>query len=380
VVLPLSLTGDGVLADGVSEEIIAALAAHPELFVIAADTAFEYKGQPDAPARVAEELGVRYVLQGSMRGPNDRLAITARLVDVLSGRYVWQEPFEREWEIGQRFEQDIANAVIASLEPDPAGIDRRLAHGSEARRPYLLGLGYFRRLTPEDNRRAQAHFEIALDLEPGYTRAWTALARTHETAARRGWAEDPVASFARAAELARIALDLDPSDADADALLGALAMLDGDHERALDHGERAVALAPNNADARASLAATLVLSGEPDRAITLLIEAMRLNPFFPAWYLGELGHAYRLTRQYDEAITALTAWRDRVPQSPIPHLQLAITLAEMDRAAEARDALAAFLERLPNFSTAQLAGIFTYRSAADLERLTAAARKAGMQD
>jgi adenylate cyclase len=107
---------------------------------------------------------------------------------------------------------------------------------------------------------------------------------------------------------------------------------------------------------------------------------MRLNPFFPAWYLGELGHAYRLTRQYDEAITALTAWRDRVPQSPIPHLQLAITLAEMDRAAEARDALAAFLERLPNFSTAQLAGIFTYRSAADLERLTAAARKAGMQD
>ncbi len=368
------------LADGLSEEIIATLARAPDLFVIARDSAFIYRDQPDAARRAAEELGVRYVLTGTVRRPGADIQLTAQLVDAVRGRYLWAKPYARRSGDALALEKDLARRVVASLEVEPPADAPRGAPEQEAHLLYLRALGHFRRLTSGDNAEARRLWEAAIEADPGHARAWAGLAAYHETAARRGWSASPAKSFAAAAEAARKALALDGGIAEAHALLGALALSDGDHERALASAGRAVDLAPYDANAKAGLAAALVLSGNPERALTLLHEAMRLNPFYPAWYLGELGHALRLTRRHDDAVKVLTAWRDRVPRSPTPHLQLAIALVQAGRTGEARAAMTAFLERLPLFSVKQLAGVFPYRGPAELARTAAAAREAGLPE
>jgi adenylate cyclase len=360
------------LADGLSEEIATALAGAPGLFVIDRDSAFIYRDQPDAIRQAAEELGVRYVLMGTVSLAGADIQLTARLVDAVRGRFLWDQSYTDHLEL--------ARQVAESLEVEPAATGPQGATEPEAHLLYLRGLGHFRRLTSGDNAEARRLWKAAIEADPGYARAWAGLAAYHETAARRGWSANPARSFAAAAEAARKALALDSGVAEAHALLGALALADGDHDRALASAERAVDLAPHDANAKAGLAAVLVLSGDPERAMALLRQAMRRNPFYPAWYLGELGHALRLTRLHDEAIAVLTAWRDRVPRSPTPHLQLAIALAQAGRSADARAAMTAFLERLPGFSVKQLAGVFPYRGPADLARTAAAARDAGLPE
>ena len=373
-------TDGAFLADGLSEEIMATLARAPELFVIARDSAFIYRDQPEAARRAAEELGVRYVLTGTVSRPGADIQLSAQLVDAVRGRYLWPQPFTQSSEDAFALGQELARRVAEALEVEPAADGPRGAPKRGAHLFYLRGLGHFRRLTSGDNEEARRLWKAAIEADPGHARAWAGLAAYHETAARRGWSASPAQSFTAAAEAARKALALDGGVVEAHALLGALALSDGDHDRALASAGRAVDLAPNDADAKAGLAAVLVLSGDPERAMTLLHEAMRLNPFYPAWYLGELGHALRLARRHDDAVKVLTAWRDRVPRSPTPHLQLAIALAQAGRTGEARTAMAEFLERLPLFSLEQLAGVFPYRGPAELARTAAAARKAGLPE
>ena len=391
-VLPFdNLSGDSsqdYFSDGITESIITALSNVTNLFVIARNSSFTYKGKPVKVQQVAEELGVRFVLEGSVQRSGDRVRITAQLNDALTGHHLWAENYDRE--IGDIFalQDDITEHVTVALqvkltEGEQARIRRRHTDNPEAYEYFLRGLEVFRTFTKEANDRARKLFEKAAELDPNYAHVWQTIGRTHYRDARFGWSDTPAQSLALAEELAQKTLAVDDSDAAAYALLSLVYMTRRQHDEAVAYAEKALALAPNFADVQAMLALPFLYSGKPEEAIELVKNAMRLSPYYPSWYLPVLGHAYRLTGQYEEAIALLESWRARAnPRSALPYLFLAFTYEEVGQGEEAQVAVAELLKRNPKASIKGYAKskLFAYKDPAEIERVLDSLRKAGLPE
>jgi TolB-like protein/Tfp pilus assembly protein PilF len=391
-VLPFdNLSGDSsqdYFSDGITENIITALSNVTNLFVIARNSSFTYKGKPVKVQQVAEELGVRFVLEGSVQRSGDRVRITAQLNDALTGHHLWAENYDRE--IGDIFalQDDITEHVTVALqvkltEGEQARIRRRHTDNPKAYEYFLRGLEVFRTFTKEANDRARKLFEKAAELDPNYAHVWQTIGRTHYRDARFGWSDTPAQSLALAEELAQKTLAVDDSDAAAYALLSLVYMTRRQHDEAVAYAEKALALAPNFADVQAMLALPFLYSGKPEEAIELVKNAMRLSPYYPSWYLPVLGHAYRLTGQYEEAIALLESWRARAnPRSALPYLFLAFTYEEVGQGEEAQVAVAELLKRNPKASIKGYAKskLFAYKDPAEIERVLDSLRKAGLPE
>ena len=391
-VLPFdNLSGDSsqdYFSDGITENIITALSNVTNLFVIARNSSFTYKGKPVKVQQVAEELGVRFVLEGSVQRSGGRVRITAQLNDALTGHHLWAENYDRE--IGDIFalQDDITEHVTVALqvkltEGEQARIRRRHTDNPEAYEYFLRGLEVFRTFTKEANDRARKLFEKAAELDPNYAHVWQTIGRTHYRDARFGWSDTPAQSLALAEELAQKTLAVDDSDAAAYALLSLVYMTRRQHDEAVAYAEKALALAPNFADVQAMLALPFLYSGKPEEAIELVKNAMRLSPYYPSWYLPVLGHAYRLTGQYEEAIALLESWRARAnPRSALPYLFLAFTYEEVGQGEEAQVAVAELLKRNPKASIKGYAKskLFAYKDPAEIERVLDSLRKAGLPE
>jgi adenylate cyclase len=309
-VLPfVNISGDAkqeYLADGISENIITVLSKVPEVFVIARNSVFTYKGKPVKIRQVSEELGVQYVLEGSVQKSDGRLRITAQLIDATRGYHLWADRFDRDLKDIFAVQDEVTLNILSALRV-------KFTHGEQARVQettdnleawsYVVeGVSHFESFTKHDNARAQELFERAVKIDPKYSYAWAMLGWTHWFDATYGYSESSSESFKKAVELAQKAMELDDKQPDVHALMGGIYLIQRQYVNAIAEGERSIALAPNVACNKAILAQTMLFAGSFEEAITLVNSAMRLNPHYPSWYLQPLAMAYSMIGEHEKAI------------------------------------------------------------------------------
>jgi adenylate cyclase len=371
------------LSDGITENIITGLSKIPRLFVIARNSTFYFKGKGVKVQQVAEELGVRYVLEGSVQRSGNRVRITAQLIDALTGNHLWAERYDRDLKDIFTVQDEITMKILLSMrvkltegEQDLRGKPPR---NFEAFLKILQTQEYIQRFNIESNIMGKRLAEEAIALDPEFARAYYCLASAHMMDVYFGLSKSPKESLEKAVELTQKAISLDPKDSRYYAQLGHLYTMKRDYDKAIAEGERAVALDPGGADAHAWLGMTLNSADRPKEAIPLFEKAIRLNPNGPTWYFLNFGHSYRMTEQYQEAITQLNKALRVAPNNIMAHLGLAATYSLLGRDEEARAEAKEVLRLNPKFSLESYAKTLGNRNQARIDRLVEALRKAGLK-
>jgi adenylate cyclase len=392
-VLPFTnMSGDPAqeyIGDGISENIISALSVGATIFVIARNSTFTYKGRAVKVQHVAEDLGVRYVLEGSVQKSGDRLRVTAQLIDALSGHHLWSERYDRK--MGELFnlQDEITKKIVVSLQVE-------LTHGEQAR-VYakstenleswsygVKGNDFLDKFNKEDNLKARELFETAIKIDPGYVLAYVWLGATHTLDAAYGWSESPVDSFKCAHELAQKALILDDKSASVHALLGLTYLFQRQHDKAITEGKLAISLDPNFSIGHAHFSGTMFFSGRFEEAIELMKKAMRLSPYYPAFYLNYLGRSYAFIGRYEEAIATCNKLYDRGQRGEYPAewglVYLAGVHVELGREYEARAFMLEALKINPELSLKSFEKGQPFKNPAHLQRELEILLKAGLPE
>lgn len=354
-VLPFAnLSGDAseeFFSDGISEDIITSLSRFHDLFVIARNSSFTFKHKSLPAQEIGRALGVRYLVQGSVRRSGERLRIGAQLVESTRGQTLWAERFDRKlhdlFDLQDEITATIVTAMAVQIEAaEHERVRQSIPADMDAYGLVLRGQKKLFNYTRKDNAQARELYTAALELDPQYARAYAAISRTHNFDWRYSWSDDPDASLNMALELARLAVSLDESDARGYSELGFVNLYRKKHSASIDAYRRALMLNPNDADVMVEMADALVHTGEPDEAMVLIEKAMRLNPFYPDLYLWNLGGAYFNLRRYEEAVETL----ERMHNPTEGRRLLAASYAYLGRLDDARFNAAKLLEAHPEFS------------------------------
>jgi adenylate cyclase len=358
-VLPFdNLSGDPdqeYIADGITENIITALSYIPEIFVIARNSTFTYKGKAVKAQEVAEDLGVRYILEGSVQRAGDRVRITAQLIDAASGRHLWADRYDRGLQDLFALQDEITLKIVIALQVKlSVGVQTRLTGKAipnfEVWSYYARGYGHMMRHTKADNAKAREFLERAEGLAPEYAPVFIWLGWTHFEDAHHGWSESREESLLRAVELAKKAQALDDSDPMIHALWGAIYLRQGRFDQAIAEGEKSVVLGPNQAEPHLMLAMYLHSTGRHKEALPLLRKAMRLDPYYPSFYLELLGSIYLHMEEYSKAVEAYKVLVVREPHRIVGHVGLAIAYIRLGRKEQVRSEVAEVLRLFPEFS------------------------------
>lgn len=379
------------IGDGITENIISALSNISEMFVISRDSTSTYKGKPVKTKQISEELGVRYVLEGSAQKAGNRVRVTAQLIDATTGHYLWSEKYDRELHDLFALQDEITHKIIVELqvkltEGEQARVSQKSTTNLEAWSYANRGLAIWMRISPENNAKAMALFERAVELDPEYVWAWVRLAWTHVVARRPGWSQNPSEHRKMFLDIAKKVLVMDESDSDVRALSGLAHLHLGDLEKAIVEGKNALVLGPANAQAHVLLAVSMNTVGRFNDVIRLVERAMRLHPYYPAYYLTWLGGGYRMTGRYEDAKSVYNQLLDRSLKGEFPnvvaHVYLADLYAEIGEEDDAKAHAAEIFEIEPGFSLKRLDSIntYSYSDPALLERRLKALRKAGIPD
>jgi adenylate cyclase len=389
-VLPFdNLSGDPeqeYFSDGITEQIITGLSKIPQLFVVARYSSFVYKGKTVKVGQVAEDLGVRYVLEGSVQRSADRIRITAQLIDAIKGHHLWAESYDRELKDLFALQDDITLKIMTAMRV-------KLAHGGQvatfekfgssnirALEKVMKGIQLMRQMTKQDMSQARKLLEEAITLDSEYVGAYTLLAFAHLYDVWLGWSKNPRDSMAQAIKLARKSLAMGESYHMTHSLIGHIHLVKRQYEKAIAAGERAIELNPNSADTHARLAMTLTRAGRHEEAIALLERAIRLNPYPPNWYWANLGNAYRNAGKHEKAITSYKKVLKRNPNFLFAHTGLASVYSLLGREDEARAEVEEILKINPAFSMQRFAKILHYKNKADKDMVIKALRKAGLPE
>ena len=391
-VLPFeNISGDPeqeYIVDGITDSVITGLSQIQELFVIASNSVLTYKGKHVKIRQVSEELGVRYVLEGSVQKAGNRLRISAQLTDATKGHHLWAIGYDRELKDLFALQDEITMKVITELrvkltEGEAARIYAKSSNNLDA---YLKGrkaVVHFRRLTIEDNNLAKQLAKEAIDLDPQDPNGYEILGWTHYIDGAFRWSKFPKESFARAEELARKVIELDDSRPHPHMLLAKIYRWRGQWDEAMAANEHAFSLVP---DSKTSyhMANALLLSGRPEEAIAFFKKGLRLDPIPFAWVLWDLGLAYFQAGQYEDALTEFNRLLDRSKKGEfnpeIAHRNLAAIYAGLGREKEARKHAAEVIRINPKFTLNRYAKTLYYKNQADEDRWIDALRKAGLPD
>jgi len=370
-------------SDGITEDLTSALSKLSSLFVISRNTASTYKGKPVKVQGVSKELGVQYVLEGSVRKADGQVRVTAQLVDAVQDYHLWTERYDRPLKDIFALQDEIVQKIVTTLKLQLTlwgqGIFvRKTTDNLEAYDTYLRGVESFYRLTKEANLQARQMFEKTVELDPRYAEAYARLSWTRARDWIYLWVQDPQ-TLEQAFALAQKAVTLDGSLPLAHRVLGFVYLWKKQHEQAIAEAERAIVLDPNNAEGYVRLAHILKFVGRSKEAIQLMEKAMRLNPHYPFDYLFELGVAYHLTGRYEEALVPLKKAVTLNPKHVFTHVNLAICYAELDRLEEARAEIAEVQQLNPTYSLEWVRQNLPFKDPAELERHLAALRKAGLK-
>ena len=370
-------------SDGLTEDIITGLSKIPRLFVIARNSSFTYKGKPVKVQQIGRELGVRYVLEGSVRKDGERIRITAQLINAGNGHHIWAERYDRHLKNIFSLQDEITEQILTAMEVNlTTGEQARLRRkGTTNRKAYekvLKADEYYGRMTKEDNAQARQAYKEAMALDPEYAVPVVGLSYSHWMDVINGWSMSPRKSMKEAEQLAQRALELDDSLADTHVLLGNIYLMNGQYQQAMEAGERALTLEPNGADVNALLGLMLRYLGRPEKAISVLEKAIRLNPIPPAWYLYNIGDAYRLAGLYDLAIASFKKALELNPDYFLAKVYLAATYGETGREEEGRRVADEVLRMNPRFSVEPYAKRLPYKNRDDIKQIIEGLNKAGL--
>src|SRR5712692_1307237 len=379
-VLPFAnLSGDPeqeYFSDGITEDLITDLSKLSGLFVISRNSAFLYKSKAVNPQQVSRELGVRYMLEGSVRKAGNRVRISAQLIDTTTGDHLWADRYDRELQDIFAVQDEVTHKIVAALqvkltEGEQKRPRRPPTNNLDAYEHFLRGLECFWRRTQEANAQARQMFARAIELDPNFAAAHAWLGRACMIEGTFQWSEDPQIAE-RAFALAQRAAALDDSLPVAHQTLAYVFLLQKQFAQAIAEAERAMVLEPNDADACVTLGEILSCAGRPQEAVGLVEKALRLDPHYPASYLFALGQAYYLTGRHEEAIAALKRLLTRNPDHPRAHFFLAMVYSEVGRKEEARTEIAACG---PAYSLERVRDKIPYRDQALIERWMATLRE-----
>jgi adenylate cyclase len=373
-VLPFdNLSGDpeqDYFSDGLTEEIITALSKIDNMFVIARNSTFTYKGKPVKIKQVAEDLGVRYVLEGSVRKAGDRVRITAQLIDALKGHHLWAERYDRNLKDIFVIQDDITKNIIKGLHMklsgylyDPKTTDSLEAYLKFMQANALWGRGDLRKNIVSIRQLA----EEAIALDPNYAWAYATLGTTHLNDIYYGLTKDMKKSWKTAFELGQKAQALD--ERAAHSLLGSLYQLAGQHEKAVAEAERYVEIFPNMAWAHSNMGRYLMNADRLEEAIPFFKKGLRLDPYASAPFFYNLGFTYWMLGQNEEAISILKKGLKRSPDDMFIHMALAVSYIETGRVEEAHKSAAELLRVNPKVSLEWLAKMLPWKNKNQVNRL-----------
>jgi adenylate cyclase len=314
-------------SDGITEEIITALAKVPDIFVIARNSTFVYKGKPVNIKQVSEELGVRYVLEGGVRKAGDRIRITAQLIDAIKGHHLWAERYDGT--MGDVFDlQDkITEKIIAALalvltEAKGNTISDWGTKNTEAYDAYLQAGAHLWPQTRDNVAKAIDYLNKAVELDPNFGPAHVRLAKAYNAIISRGYDKELGISNARSLYQKHLKLALQNPTAGAHTAATWGYLFSGKIEEAMSHAELAISMEPNGTGACVALGGALIYTGRPQEAIKYISKAMRIDPEYPAMTLWWLGVAQFCDQQLEEAATTLGRARKRNPHLA-PYFQIA---------------------------------------------------------
>ncbi len=383
-VLALSnLSGDPSndhLCEGIVEDVIANLSRFRNLLVVARHSAFLFSLKTLSAREIGARLGVRYLLGGSMRRAGKRLRIAVELTDAELEGVLWSDRFEVGIDELFEVQDEIAGAVASRLavQIDFAQQKQESQYPRDMRAYGLVlrGQQLLLRFSKEANTHARLLFDEAIENAPNYGRAYSGLSRTHNLDWRYSWSSAPDASLETAVDLARKAILHDQLDARGFAELGFAKLYQKRHDESLAEYKRAVALNPNDADILAEHADSLVYAGQPRQAIDLLDRAMRLNPYYPDWYLWYLADAHNAMGSSADVIDAV----HRMQNPDEGRRLLAANFAHLGLMDQAHAAAREVMRLHPGFTISRWRHRPPYRNSAILERYVEGLRKAGLPD
>lgn len=356
-----NLSGDPeqeYFSDGLTISIITGLYKIPNMFVIHRTSSFAYKGKEVKVQQVAEEMGVRYVLEGSVQKAGNRIRVNAHLIDAVKGKQLWAESYDRELKDVFDVQDEITRKVVTEMAVkigwgEQARGWTRMTQSHEALDLYYEADKLFMRFEKESNGRAQELLTKAVELDPKFSRAIAFLGWTHLFDVRYGWAKDAAESFQQAEELADQALVINETDYLANALLSRIYTRKRLYEQAIAAGKQAVEAEPNNATGIIVLANAMNYAGRQEEGLVLVRKAMRLNPHPPLYFLNGAVYANYLTGRYEAAITHCKKFLTRQKHGPMARTLWQFLIAsymELGREEEARAEVQKLLEQHPDFS------------------------------
>lgn len=387
-VLPFTnMSGDAeqdFFADGLVDDIITSLSKLAGLRVIARNSSFVFKGRAVDIREAAKQLGVRYVLEGSVRKNANRVRITAQLIDAINGSHLWAERYDRAIDDIFAVQDEITLVVATEMqvkltEGEQARLRYTTTNNVEAWTYWVQGLSYYRRATAKENfGPALACWQRALALDPLSASLNAMVGLQHVADARFGWSDDRQTALSKAQSYAERALTLDSENADANIASSFVLLLEKRYEQAVVRIRKAVRNAPGSADAASYASFILSSAGFPGEAIAHGERAIALSPHYPAYYLGVLGNAYRLSGRIEKAVAAFKAFNDRNPGFGLA--DLVIIYQQAGRADEARRTAERLLSIRGDFTITGWADTQFRADTAGLEADIAALHAAGLPD
>jgi TolB-like protein len=389
-VLPFeNMSGDpeqAYFSDGITDDIITELSRYDELFVIARQSSFIYRGRDLEVTDIASQLGVRYILDGSVRKSGNQIRVTAQLVETPAGNQIWAERFDRNlddiFEVQDEITSVIVNTLVGELtrqhhiHPSAGG-----AGATSAYDHMLRAMSLFYGFTPDDNVRAREEAEKAAKLSPELARAHALTAWTYAVDGSLRWVADPQASFALALDAARRAVELGDREPWAHSALG-YAHIWGEqaYERGIAAFARSVALNPNSAHFRSWYSVGLCYADRSEDGLREIEHAMRLNPHYPPVYLNLHGRILFTLERYEDALVPLERLMYAMPHNPSGISLAAASYAALDRIEEARNAVAKTLVASPLFCVSEVHFAAPYKRKEHLQRFMDLLRKAGLPE
>ena len=370
-------------ADGLTEDILTDLSRFRELFVISRNTSFKYKGQAIDVKKVARDLGVRYVVEGSVRKSGNRVRITVQLIEAESDHHIWAERYDRDLEDIFAIQDEVTSAIVATL---PGRLEADARNRAERKPPanmaayecVLEAKILHHRSSQDDNARAIGLIRRAIDLDPryGHAHAWHACILGQQWG--YGWCEDRSATEAAIAQELEVALGLDQNDSDVHRILAAVGVIRNDLDKAVFHQQRALTLNPNDDLIVVQQGEILTWLGQAEEGIEWIRKAMRLNPYHPERFWFHLARAQFVARRYAEAIASL---RHITAPDSLHHALIAACHAQLGNTPDAAAHVGEVLKRVPGFTIRDhCLPILHYRCESDLAHHRESLRKAGLPD
>lgn len=386
-VLPFAnMSGDAeqeYFSDGISEDLITDLSKVSALFVIARNSSFTYKGKTAKVQEIGRELGVRFVLEGSIRKAGNRVRITAQLVDAATGGHLWADRFDRDLTDIFATQDEVVQQIVEALAVKlTQGETQQLRRGGtrniEAYECWLRARELLGKGTRDSVAKSRTLHRRALELDPNFSAPYAGLAFAAISDYANGWAADPTVVLGEAERGARLAIELDDRLPIGHMALGNVLVWRRRHDEALAQLNRSIELDQNFAQGHALLSMALMYSGRAAEALAPMATAMRLDPLYPNIVLHILGQAHFSLGQHEIAVTHLLERIARNPNTDASRMVLAASYGHLGRMEEARAAWQGLLQVNPGFSLEQRARVLPYKDPGDFLRIAEGLAKAGL--